>query len=53
MTPHVFLRGNPNNPGPVVPRQFLEVVAGAKRQPFRQGSGRLELARAIADRIIR
>ncbi|HTU92123.1 MAG TPA: DUF1549 domain-containing protein, partial [Gemmataceae bacterium] len=27
-TPHVFLRGNPNNPGPQVPRQFLEVVAG-------------------------
>ncbi len=50
MTPYVFLRGNPNNHGPTVPRQFLEVVAGEKRQPFRQGSGRLELARAIADR---
>jgi hypothetical protein len=49
-TPHVFLRGNPNNRGAAVPRQFLEVVAGEKRQPFRQGSGRLELARAIADR---
>jgi cytochrome c553 len=48
VTPHVFLRGNPNNRGPAVPRQFLEVVAGEKRQPFRQGSGRLELARAIA-----
>lgn len=50
VTPHVFLRGNPRNPGPSVPRQFLEVVAGEKRQPFRQGSGRLEMARAIADR---
>jgi mono/diheme cytochrome c family protein len=49
-TPHVFLRGSPNNRGPVVPRQFLEVVAGAKRQPFHRGSGRLEMARAIADR---
>ncbi len=49
-TPHIFLRGNPNNRGPVVPRQFLEVVAGETRQPFRHGSGRLELARAIADR---
>jgi cytochrome c553 len=49
-TPHIFLRGNPNNRGPSVPRQFLEVVAGEKRQPFRQGSGRLELAHAIADR---
>jgi hypothetical protein len=48
--PHVFLRGNPNNPGPAVPRQFLEVLAGAARKPFVQGSGRLELARAIAAR---
>jgi mono/diheme cytochrome c family protein len=50
MTPHVFLRGNPNNPGPAVPRQFLEVLAGPSRQPFAQGSGRLELARAIASK---
>ncbi|MFO0928840.1 MAG: DUF1549 and DUF1553 domain-containing protein [Gemmataceae bacterium] len=48
-TPRVLLRGNPGNPGPVVPRQFLEVVDPA-RQPFRQGSGRLELARAIASK---
>ncbi len=46
--PHVFLRGNPGSPGPAVPRQFLAVLAGAKRQPFKDGSGRLELARAIA-----
>jgi mono/diheme cytochrome c family protein len=46
--PHVFLRGNPANRGPAVPRQFLAVLAGPKRQPFTQGSGRLELARAIA-----
>ncbi len=45
---HVFLRGNPRNLGPEVPRQFPEVLAGDKRQPFTQGSGRLELARAIA-----
>jgi mono/diheme cytochrome c family protein len=49
-TPQVFLRGNPNNRGASVPRQFLEVVAGDNRQPFHEGSGRLELARAIADR---
>jgi hypothetical protein len=48
--PRVFLRGNPNNPGPAVPRQFLHVLAGDKRQPFKEGSGRLELARAIASR---
>ncbi|HZY84391.1 MAG TPA: DUF1549 and DUF1553 domain-containing protein, partial [Gemmataceae bacterium] len=46
--PHVLLRGNPRNHGPAVPRQFLEVVAGEKRRPFTKGSGRLELARAIA-----
>ncbi|QJW99342.1 PSD1 and planctomycete cytochrome C domain-containing protein [Frigoriglobus tundricola] len=47
MQPVVFLRGNPNNHGPVVPRQAPEVIAGASRKPFTQGSGRLELARAI------
>jgi mono/diheme cytochrome c family protein len=48
--PHVFLRGNPTQLGEAVPRQFLGVLAGTNRQPFKQGSGRLELARAIADR---
>jgi len=48
--PHVFVRGNPNNPGPEVPRQFLAVIAGNDRRPFQHGSGRLELARAIANR---
>jgi Protein of unknown function (DUF1553)/Protein of unknown function (DUF1549)/Planctomycete cytochrome C len=46
----VFLRGNPNNPGPKVPRQFLSVLAGEKRQPFTDGSGRLEMAQAIVDK---
>jgi hypothetical protein len=46
--PVVFLRGNPNNRGPVVPRQAPEIVAGANRKPFTQGSGRLELAQTIA-----
>jgi hypothetical protein len=48
--PRVFIRGNPSNPGPEVPRQFLEVLAGERRKPFEHGSGRLELARAIANR---
>jgi hypothetical protein len=47
--PHVFRRGNPANPGEAVPRRFLEVLAGPHRKPFTDGSGRLELARAIAD----
>ncbi len=48
--PCVFQRGNPNNRGAAVRRQFLEVLAGSRRLPFQHGSGRLELARAIADR---
>jgi hypothetical protein len=47
--PHIFVRGNPGRPGKAVPRQFLEVLAGPERKPFAQGSGRLELARAIVD----
>jgi len=47
--PHVFLRGNAGRPGPAVPRRFLRLLSGAGRQPFQKGSGRLELARAIAD----
>jgi mono/diheme cytochrome c family protein len=46
--PRVFIRGNANNHGPEVPRQFLEVLAGPGRKPFEKGSGRLELAEAIA-----
>jgi hypothetical protein len=49
MEPRVFIRGNPGRPGPPVPRQFLEVVAGDERQPFSRGSGRLELAQSIVD----
>jgi hypothetical protein len=43
----VQVRGNPASAGPVVPRRFLAVLAGEEPRPFRQGSGRLELARAI------
>ncbi len=43
----VLLRGNPGRPGPEVSRQFVSIVAGEGRQPFSQGSGRLELAQAI------
>lgn len=48
-SPYVFLRGNPNNHGPSVPRQFLEILSTGERKPFTDGSGRLELAKAIAD----
>ena len=46
----VFIRGNPNRLGEEAPRQFLAILAGDKRAPFTRGSGRLELARAIASR---
>jgi hypothetical protein len=44
----VFIRGDEHKPGPVAPRQFLECLSSGKRQPFREGSGRLELAHHIA-----
>ncbi len=40
-------RGNPSRPGPVVPRRFLVVLSPEGAKPFTQGSGRLELAKAI------
>jgi len=43
---YVFLRGNPGNHGPVVPRQS-PAIATPNRKPFSEGSGRLELAKAI------
>jgi len=48
--PVIFLRGNPNNRGPQVPRRMPEIVGGAARKPFANGSGRLELAEAIASK---
>ncbi len=47
--PHVFLRGQPHNRGPRVPRQFLQVIEGEDRKPFENGSGRLEMAEAITN----
>lgn len=46
---HVFLRGNPESIGEEVPRHFLTVLEGGKPAPFTEGSGRLELARRIAN----
>ncbi len=46
----VFIRGEAENRGEIVPRQFLEVIVGATRQPFTNGSGRLELAHAIVNK---
>ncbi len=46
----LLLRGNPGNPGAEVPRRFLAVLARPEPAPFTNGSGRLDLARAIANR---
>ena len=48
--PHVFVRGNPNNQGEKVARQFLAILSPDAREPFKDGSGRLELARQIASK---
>ncbi len=47
--PVIFKRGNSGNHGPRVPRQFLSILEGPDRKPFTDGSGRLELARSIAN----
>src|SRR5207249_2922461 len=44
---HVFVRGNPNNPGAETPPHFLSCLSVGDPKPFHSGSGRLELAQAI------
>jgi mono/diheme cytochrome c family protein len=46
----VFIRGQVETKGPIVPRRFLEVLSGPNRPEFKEGSGRLDLARAIASK---
>ncbi len=47
----IMIKGNRNQRGKEVPRQFLEILAGEDRQPFpKKSSGRLELAKAIASK---
>ena len=45
---YIYIRGDRNKHGPVVPRRFLEVLSETDRRPFAHGSGRLDLAEAIA-----
>ena len=47
---YVFVRGQAEVHGDDVPRHFLEVLSAGKPQPFTNGSGRLELANAIASK---
>jgi mono/diheme cytochrome c family protein len=48
----VFRRGNPNSRGPVAPRRFLAALSkpGEERPHWIHGSGRLDLAEAIASK---
>ena len=44
----LHLRGSPTNLGPTVPRHFLSVLSEESPARFSEGSGRLQLADAIA-----
>ena len=45
----IYKRGDPKNLGEEVPRRYLEILSGGNRKPFTTGSGRLDLAREIAN----
>lgn len=45
---HVHIRGSEENLGEEVQRRFLRILCDGEPAPFESGSGRLELARAIA-----
>jgi hypothetical protein len=47
---NVFVRGDVNSKGPVVPRHFLRVLCAGEPATYTQGSGRLGLAQSIASR---
>lgn len=47
---NLFIRGNVDRKGPVVPRHFLSILSPGAPAPFKEGSGRKELALAIAGR---
>ncbi len=45
---NVFIRGDVERPGPAIPRRFLSLFYEGTPPPFSEGSGRRELAEAIA-----
>src|SRR5687767_1377601 len=47
---HVFIRGSVERKGELAPRHFLSVLSGDAPAPFKDGSGRKELAEKIASR---
>lgn len=46
----VFIRGEAGNRGAIAPRRFLAVLSGPNRPVWENGSGRAELAMAIANK---
>lgn len=46
----VMIRGNPANKGETAPRRFLKILSSDSPPVFANGSGRLDLAKAIASR---
>ena len=46
----VLVRGEPQNRGAIVPRQFPAILTTGERKPFTDGSGRLEMAKLVASR---
>jgi hypothetical protein len=47
---NIFIRGDAGRLGPLVKRRFLQILSKGEPIEFSAGSGRLELARAIASR---
>ncbi len=45
---NLLIRGSRDNPGAEVPRRFVSILSPSDPTPYTHGSGRLELARAIA-----
>jgi cytochrome c553 len=46
---NLFIRGNVDRKGPAVPRHFLTVLSSEEPQPWKEGSGRRDLAAAIGN----
>ncbi len=44
---HVYIRGNASRRGELAPRQFLSIASEGEPTEFKNGSGRLEMAKAI------
>lgn len=49
VTQHLFVRGDVHNDGEVVAKQFPVILAGYEQTPITKGSGRMELAKWMAD----